>query len=279
MAKDVKGNTVSTPNFENTNLPEEFISPSTITVTKRGKSGNNKGSNSGLSAISIGSPVNFRPVSAIIDVDVLPESLRRVRLHKHKSDRPLGFFIRDGSSLKMGPTGLEKVPAIFISRLVADGLASMTGLLSVNDEVLEVNGIDVSGKTLDQVTHMMIANSENLIITVKPANQKNNPVRSKSISNNQKNQSQNQQNPNNTSFQHTSFHSNHSNTNKILPPHSSPFSQNSHNKQITRTPIAEPIRSAFHPAGPAEEDDDVDQVKDLKGSAENESQPQPYLSI
>ena len=26
MAKDVKGNTVSTPNFENTNLPEEFIS-------------------------------------------------------------------------------------------------------------------------------------------------------------------------------------------------------------------------------------------------------------
>ena len=53
----------------------------------------------------------------------------------------------------------------------------MTGLLQVNDEVLEVNGIDIRDKTLDQVTDMMIANSENLIVTVKPANQANNPIR------------------------------------------------------------------------------------------------------
>ena len=52
------------------------------------------------------------------------------------------------------------------------GLAESTGLLAVNDEVLEVNGIEVAGKTLDQVTDMMVANSANLIITVKPANQR-----------------------------------------------------------------------------------------------------------
>lgn len=52
------------------------------------------------------------------------------------------------------------------------GLAESTGLLAVNDEVLEVNGIEVAGKTLDQVTDMMVANSSNLIITVKPANQR-----------------------------------------------------------------------------------------------------------
>jgi len=40
--------------------------------------------------------------------------------------------------------------------------------------VLEVNGIEVAGKTLDQVTDMMVANSANLIITVKPVNQRNN---------------------------------------------------------------------------------------------------------
>ena len=44
-----------------------------------------------------------------------------------------------------------QVPAIFISRLVPGGLAESTGLLAVNDEVLEVNGIDVAGKKLDQV--------------------------------------------------------------------------------------------------------------------------------
>jgi partitioning defective protein 6 len=122
--------------------------------------------------ISISQPSEFRQVSAIIDVDIVPESCRRVRLLKHGSDKPLGFYIRDGTSVRVTPEGLEKVPGIFISRLVPGGLAESTGLLAVNDEVLEVNGIEVSTKTLDQVTDMMVANSSNLIVTVKPANQR-----------------------------------------------------------------------------------------------------------
>lgn len=53
----------------------------------------------------------------------------------------------------MSDNGLEKVPGIFISRLVQGGLAEMTGLLAVNDEVLEVNSIEVNGKSLDQVEY------------------------------------------------------------------------------------------------------------------------------
>ena len=123
-------------------------------------------------------PEDFRPVSAIIDVDIVPETYRRVRLHKHKSSKPLGFYIRDGRSIRVTANGVEQVPSIFISRLMPGGLAESTGLLSVNDEVIEVNGIEVAGKTLDQVTDMMIANSSNLIITVKPANQRFNLNRS-----------------------------------------------------------------------------------------------------
>ena len=118
-------------------------------------------------------PEDFRPVSAIIDVDILPESLRRVRLHNHGANKPLGFFIRDGVSLRVSEERVEKIPGIFISRLVQGGLAEMTGLLAVNDEVLEVNGIEVAGKSLDQVTDMMVANSSNLIVTVKPASMRN----------------------------------------------------------------------------------------------------------
>lgn len=132
--------------------------------------------------IRIGMPQDFRPVSSIIDVDILPESHRRVRLYRHGSDKPLGFYIRDGTSVRVTPHGLEKVPGIFISRMVPGGLAESTGLLAVNDEVLEVNGIEVTGKTLDQVTDMMIANSHNLIVTVKPVNQRNNVVRASRIS-------------------------------------------------------------------------------------------------
>lgn len=122
--------------------------------------------------LAISNPHDFRQVSAIIDVDIVPETCRRVRLLKHGSDKPLGFYIRDGTSVRVTANGLEKQPGIFISRLVPGGLAESTGLLAVNDEVLEVNGIEVNGKTLDQVTDMMVANSSNLIITVKPANQR-----------------------------------------------------------------------------------------------------------
>ncbi|XP_028304504.1 partitioning defective 6 homolog alpha [Gouania willdenowi] len=125
-------------------------------------------------SLLIGQPQDFRQISSIIDVDILPESHRRVRLHKHGTHKPLGFYIRDGVSVRVTPQGVEKVPGVFISRLVRGGLAETTGLLGVNDEILEVNGIDVVGKSLDQVTDMMVANSHNLIVTVKPSNQRNN---------------------------------------------------------------------------------------------------------
>lgn len=113
---------------------------------------------------------DFRLVSSIIDVEILPVAYRRVKLHRYKESKPLGFYIRDGVAIKYGANGVENVPGVFISRLLAGGLAESTGLLSVGDEILEVNGIEVSGKTLDQVTDMMVANSHNLIITVRPQN-------------------------------------------------------------------------------------------------------------
>ncbi|MCI4379270.1 hypothetical protein PGIGA_G00225890 [Pangasianodon gigas] len=128
------------------------------------------------SGLLISLPQDFRQISSIIDVDILPETHRRVRLHKHGTHKPLGFYIRDGVSVRVTPQGVEKVPGVFISRLVKGGLAESTGLLGVNDEILEVNGIDVAGKSLDQVTDMMVANSHNLIVTVKPANQHNNVI-------------------------------------------------------------------------------------------------------
>lgn len=121
-------------------------------------------------AVAISLPRDFRPVSSIIDVDLLPQDLRRVRLHQPNRDRPLGFYIRDGSSVRCTPRGPRKVPGIFISRTVPGGLAQSTGLLAVDDEVLEVNGIQVAGKSLDQVTDMMVANSHSLVLTVRLAN-------------------------------------------------------------------------------------------------------------
>lgn len=100
---------------------------------------------------SISMPHNFCRVSAVIDADVLTTTQRRVRLHKNGGDKSLGFYIRDGTSVRHTLNGLEKHPGIFISHLVPGGLAETTGLLAVNDEIVEVNGIEVAGKNLDQV--------------------------------------------------------------------------------------------------------------------------------
>ncbi|KAK2894741.1 hypothetical protein QQF64_012337 [Cirrhinus molitorella] len=143
---------------------------------KKGLGGLHQPKQKSKSSLLIGLPQDFRQISSIIDVDILPDTHLRVRLHKHGTNKPLGFYIRDGVSVRVTPQGVEKVPGVFISRLVKGGLAESTGLLGVNDEILEVNGIDVAGKSLDQVTDMMVANSHNLIVTVKPANQRNNTM-------------------------------------------------------------------------------------------------------
>ncbi|XP_014290126.1 partitioning defective protein 6 [Halyomorpha halys] len=122
---------------------------------------------------NISAPKDFREVSSIIDIDLVPKSCRRIRLKKHSNEQPLGFYIRDGVSYRITSQGLESVCGVFISRLVPGGLAAACGLLAVGDEVLEVNGIEVDGKSLDQVTDMMVANASNLVITVKPAGQAN----------------------------------------------------------------------------------------------------------
>ncbi|KAK9959016.1 hypothetical protein ABG768_011105 [Culter alburnus] len=143
---------------------------------KKGLGGLRQAQQKSKPTLLISNPQDFRQISSIIDVDILPETHLRVRLHKHGTHKPLGFYIRDGVSVRVTPQGVEKVPGVFISRLVKGGLAESTGLLGVNDEILEVNGIDVAGKSLDQVTDMMVANSHNLIVTVKPAIQRNNTM-------------------------------------------------------------------------------------------------------
>uniref|UniRef100_A0A1I7XI52 PDZ domain-containing protein n=1 Tax=Heterorhabditis bacteriophora TaxID=37862 RepID=A0A1I7XI52_HETBA len=101
---------------------------------------------------SISNPEDFRQVSAIIDVDIVPEAHRRVRLCKHGSERPLGFYIRDGTSVRVTERGVAKVQGIFISRLVDGGLAESTGLLGVNDE-------HIFEREITQVGHHILLNT------------------------------------------------------------------------------------------------------------------------
>ncbi|CEF70203.1 LD29223p [Strongyloides ratti] len=117
---------------------------------------------------TISQPMDFRRISAILDVNNLPESQRRVHLCKQEGDLSLGFYIKTNTVFRITHNGIVKMNGIFVSRLVRGGIAELSGLLSPNDEILEVNGISVDNKSLDQVADIMVANSYNLILTIKP---------------------------------------------------------------------------------------------------------------
>uniref|UniRef100_A0A0N4ZTU6 PDZ domain-containing protein n=1 Tax=Parastrongyloides trichosuri TaxID=131310 RepID=A0A0N4ZTU6_PARTI len=124
--------------------------------------------NKNRKSVLISQPMDFRRISAIIDVNTVPEQQRRVHLCKQEGDSNLGFYIKTTSVFRVTHNGIVRTNGIFISRLVCGGLTESTGLLAPNDEILEVNGISVENKSLDQVADIMVANSFNLILTIKP---------------------------------------------------------------------------------------------------------------
>jgi MAGUK p55 subfamily protein 5 len=78
------------------------------------------------------------------------ENLKLV--HIDKLDAPLGATIRnqDGS--------------IVIGRIVKGSVADLSGLLHEDDEILEINSIPIRGKTINDVSDMLVRHGRVLLI-------------------------------------------------------------------------------------------------------------------
>ncbi|KAJ0061355.1 hypothetical protein NL108_016734, partial [Boleophthalmus pectinirostris] len=72
----------------------------------------------------------------------LGESVKLVRLEKTR-DTPLGATVRND------------VDSVVVSRVVKGGVAERSGLLSEGDEILEINGIPIRGKHVNEVHDML----------------------------------------------------------------------------------------------------------------------------
>ena len=96
------------------------------------------------------------------------KKIKRVQLCKESLNEQYGLFIRDGFNRGISEEGdTPRVPGIFVSRFVPGGLAERSGLLGVNDQVLEINGIPVKGRSLIDVYKLMSSTSYTMVLTVK----------------------------------------------------------------------------------------------------------------
>lgn len=53
--------------------------------------------------------------------------------------------------------------SVIISRIVRGGAAERSGLLSEGDEILDINGIEIRGKDVNQVFDILVSSMQHLV--------------------------------------------------------------------------------------------------------------------
>lgn len=68
---------------------------------------------------------------------------------------PIRIIQIEKSSDSLGATIVNEGDAVVIGRIVCGGAAEKSGLLHKNDEILEINGIEMSGKSINEVCQLL----------------------------------------------------------------------------------------------------------------------------
>lgn len=66
------------------------------------------------------------------------------------------IFIVVTFSIVQGATVRNEMDSVIISRIVKGGAAEKSGLLHEGDEVLEINGIEIRGKDVNEVFDLLV---------------------------------------------------------------------------------------------------------------------------
>lgn len=97
------------------------------------------------------------PQSSLSDHHYREENIKIIKIEK--STEPLGATVRNEGD------------AVVIGRVVRGGAADKSGLLHEGDEILEVNGIEMRGKSVNTVCDILAAMEGTLTFLIVPAGQ------------------------------------------------------------------------------------------------------------
>lgn len=65
---------------------------------------------------------------------------------------------------RQGATVRNDMDSVVVSRVVKGGAAESSGLLSEGDEILEINGISIRGKHINEVHDLLVSISHYLLV-------------------------------------------------------------------------------------------------------------------
>ncbi|XP_041721666.2 protein PALS1-like [Coregonus clupeaformis] len=95
-------------------------------------------------------------------IQYLGETVKLVRLEK-AGDMPLGATVRN------------EMDSVVVSRVVKGGTAERSGLLAEGDEILEINGVPVRGKNVNEVHDLLMEMHGTLTFLLIPSSQNKTP--------------------------------------------------------------------------------------------------------
>jgi protein scribble len=82
-----------------------------------------------------------------------------------KENGAMGLSIVGGGNVPCHPFGIDK-PGIFISKIVPDGPAAVTGSLRVGDRLIKVNNIDITEKSHDETVDELKSRNDQVTLLV-----------------------------------------------------------------------------------------------------------------
>ncbi|XP_077295959.1 MAGUK p55 family member stardust isoform X3 [Arctopsyche grandis] len=112
-------------------------------------------------------------VNHTITLETGPLTMPPVELQDVEAGEHINIIKIEKTNEPLGATVRNEGEAVIIGRVVRGGAAEKSGLLHEGDEVLEVNGIEMRGKSVNEVCEMLAGMSGTLTFLVVPASASN----------------------------------------------------------------------------------------------------------
>ncbi|XP_065158298.1 protein PALS1 isoform X3 [Atheta coriaria] len=109
------------------------------------------------------------PVSSPAQVDTNSTIAGKTALPEHYGDDNIKIVKIEKSTEPLGATVRNEGDAVVVGRVVRGGAADKSGLLHEGDEILEVNGIEMRGKSVNAVCDILAAMEGTLTFLIVPA--------------------------------------------------------------------------------------------------------------